>query len=152
MLMSTRALASFPLAGLTMSGAPVPSERAGPWYLMKEQVENSPSQQYFARKYGSVERARIREQEARQTTCAFLQESGQRLRLCAAPHCASARHAARLAHTARYPAAPHARASALSAWPCRAEPASRPQLSIATAIVFYHRFYARETQEGQSNT
>ena len=50
-----------------------------------------------------MEKARAREQETRLTTCAFLQESGQKLRL--------------------------------------------PQLSIATAIVFYHRFYARESYE-----
>ena len=61
----------------------LPSERAGPWYLNPEQIENSPSRQYYVRKYGTVERARTREQEARQTTCAFLQESGQKLRLCA---------------------------------------------------------------------
>jgi len=65
-------------------GTNMPTERAAPWYLSSEQVENSPSMQYFVRKYGSVERARSREQEARQTTCAFLQESGQKLRLCAA--------------------------------------------------------------------
>ena len=60
-----------------------PSERAGPWYLTAEQVENSPSRQHFIRKYGTAERARTREQEMRQTSCAFLQESGQKLRLCA---------------------------------------------------------------------
>ena len=86
-----------------MSGPSVPTEAAPPWYLTAEQINNSPSQQYFVRKYGSVEKARSREQESRLTTCAFLQESGQKLRL--------------------------------------------PQLSIATAIVFYHRFYARESYE-----
>ena len=59
-----------------------PSEAAAPWYLTADQIEASPSREYFVRKYGSVERARIREQESRLTTCAFLQESGQKLRLC----------------------------------------------------------------------
>jgi len=68
-----------------------------------EEIEESPSRQYFVRNFGSVEKARTRENECRLTTCAFLQESGQKLRL--------------------------------------------PQLSIATAIVFYHRFYARESYE-----
>jgi len=77
------------------------SERAPPWYLTAEEIENSPSRAYFVKKYGSVERARSREQESRATACAFLQEAGQKLRL--------------------------------------------PQLSIATAIVFYHRFYAQES-------
>ena len=69
----------------------LPSERAGPWYLNSEQIENSPSRQYYVRKYGTVERARTREQEARQTTCAFLQESGQKLRLCALSPCSHTR-------------------------------------------------------------
>ena len=51
------------------------------WYLTAEQIDNSPSRQYFVRKYGSVERARTKEQESRLETCAFLQESGQKLRL-----------------------------------------------------------------------
>jgi len=84
-------------------GASIPSERAAPWYMSGEDIDNSPSRAFFVKKYGSVEKARSREQECRLTTCAFLQESGQKLRL--------------------------------------------PQLSIATAIVFYHRFYARESYE-----
>ena len=31
--------------------------------------------------------------------------------------------------------------------PSLSSPLRRPQLSIATAIVFYHRFYARESYE-----
>ena len=57
------------------------SERATPFYLSPEEIELSPSRQFFIRKYGSVEKARCREQETRLTTCAFLQESGQKLRL-----------------------------------------------------------------------
>jgi len=52
---------------------------------------------------GNVDVAREKEQTIRKLTCAFLQESGQALRL--------------------------------------------PQLSIATAIVFFHRFYARMSYE-----
>lgn len=65
-----------------MHSSATPSEAAAPWYLTAEQIEASPSRQYFIRKYGSEEKARSREQECRLTTCAFLQESGQKLRLC----------------------------------------------------------------------
>ena len=81
---------------LVFSSAMSASEAAPPWYLTAEMIESSPSRQYFVRKYGSVERARSREQESRLTTCAFLQESGQKLRLCVAlavdraPACESA--------------------------------------------------------------
>lgn len=74
-------------AGETRSGtgsgrADFPSERAAPWFLSLEEIDNSPSRAFFARKYGnSIEKARVREQECRLTTCAFLQESGQKLRL-----------------------------------------------------------------------
>lgn len=54
-----------------------------PWYLSLDAIQGSPSHQFFTRKYGSVEKGRSKEQEVRLTTCAFLQESGQKLRLCA---------------------------------------------------------------------
>jgi hypothetical protein len=63
------------------SSRDIPTERAAPWYLSLEQIDHSPSRSYFVKKYGSVEKARMREQECRLTTCAFLQESGQKLRL-----------------------------------------------------------------------
>lgn len=47
-----------------------------------EEIDNSPSRAYFSKKYGA-DKAKSREQECRLTTCAFLQESGQKLRLCA---------------------------------------------------------------------
>ena len=67
--------------GASSSENGMPTERAAPWYLPLEAVENSPSKDYFIRKHGSAEKARSREQECRLTTCAFLQESGQKLRL-----------------------------------------------------------------------
>ena len=73
--------ASSSAAAAAAASRDLPSERAGPWYLSLEEVEQSPSRQYFVTKYGSVEKARSREQETRLTTCAFLQESGQKLRL-----------------------------------------------------------------------
>jgi len=74
------------------------------WYFTKEQIEKSPSYAYFLKKNGNNDKAALeKELSYRRLTCAFLQESGQKLRL--------------------------------------------PQLSIATAIVFFHRFYARESYE-----
>jgi len=73
------------------------------WYLSKAEIDDSPSRAYFLRKYNSVDQAREKEQSSRRLTCAFLQESGQKLRL--------------------------------------------PQLSIATAIVFFHRFYSKMSYE-----
>ena len=58
----------------------VPPERAAPWCMSLEEIDNSPSRAYFAKKYGA-EKAKSREQECRLATCAFLQESGHRLRL-----------------------------------------------------------------------
>ena len=58
----------------------VPTERAAPWCMSLEEIDNSPSRAYFAKKYGA-EKAKSREQECRLATCAFLQESGHRLRL-----------------------------------------------------------------------
>ena len=58
----------------------VPTERAAPWCMSLEEIDNSPSRAYFAKKYGA-EKAKSREQECRLTTCAFLQESGMKLRL-----------------------------------------------------------------------
>ena len=73
---------------LASSGAPPeerqpPTERAAPWYLTPEQIANSPSQSYFMSRMSgcTVEKARSKEQEYRQATCSFLQESGQKLRL-----------------------------------------------------------------------
>ena len=54
-------------------------------YLTEQQLDHSPSRDYFIRKYGSDERARQREQESRLASCAFLQAAGQKLRLCAPP-------------------------------------------------------------------
>jgi hypothetical protein len=68
-------------ASCSSSAREGPSEKAAPWYMSLEDIEESPSRQYFVQKYGSVEKARIREQECRLSTCAFLQESGQKLRL-----------------------------------------------------------------------
>ena len=53
--------------------------------LTEQQLDHSPSRDYFIRKYGSDERARQREQESRLASCAFLQAAGQKLRLCAPP-------------------------------------------------------------------
>jgi len=82
-----------------MAREPAPSERSSPWYLTRAQIENSPSRKFMVEKCnGDVEKARDRETQQRRLTCAFIQESGQKLRL--------------------------------------------PQLTIASAIVFYHRFFA----------
>jgi len=80
------------------------SELPGPWFLTKEQIDSSPSRKYLLKKCGNdVEKAHNSETQYRRLTCAFLQESGQKLRL--------------------------------------------PQLTIATAIVFYHRFFAHKSYE-----
>ena len=132
----------------------MPAEGAAPWYLTAEHIEDSPSRQYFIRKYGSVERARIREQESRLTTCAFLQESGQKLRLCVRarlrrlPLCLYSRRTCAISGAAAFSARLKflfAAAAWCSSFCCSSH--RRPQLSIATAIVFYHRFYARESYE-----
>ena len=81
---SAAAAPLFSPATMSSSNSAIPAEeRAPPWYLTREQIDNSPSQQYFmARHPGcTVERARSKEQEYRQATCSFLQESGQKLRL-----------------------------------------------------------------------
>ena len=58
----------------------IPNERAA-WYLSSEEIDKSPSREYFIKTYGTEEKARHKEQECRLASCAFLQESGQKLRL-----------------------------------------------------------------------
>eukprot|EP00316_Scyphosphaera_apsteinii_P015717 CAMPEP_0119305206 /NCGR_PEP_ID=MMETSP1333-20130426/6249_1 /TAXON_ID=418940 /ORGANISM="Scyphosphaera apsteinii, Strain RCC1455" /LENGTH=399 /DNA_ID=CAMNT_0007308235 /DNA_START=26 /DNA_END=1225 /DNA_ORIENTATION=+ len=80
------------------------SGSSGYAYLTKSQIDNSPSRQYLLDTFhGDVEKAREKETLNRRVSCAFLQQSGQKLRL--------------------------------------------PQLTIATAIVFYHRFFAHKSYQ-----
>lgn len=106
---------SLPVAVVAARGAVAPkmsvaiplaeSDQPSPWYQTAEVLDESPSRAYFVRKYGSVERARSREQEYRQQTCAFLQETGQKLRLYAALRAPSQRWPRRSAATPTSPVA-----------------------------------------------
>jgi len=127
-------------SGRPTRGAPAQS----PWLFDRQTVENAPSRSWFLqRANGDEVQARKKEEEYRIGSCQFIQDSGRALRMCAPPHGA--------APNARAVRAPAQIYGARSRGPPRAQrPAARaprPQLTIATALVFYHRFYAFKSYE-----
>ena len=154
-----------------------PPDPSAAWYLTKAQLEKTPARRALLQKFGQdAEKAKEKEAQYRRLTVGFLQEAGQKLRLCvprpARGPCAPARGSccgggagARRACAAGYLHTPPLWAPATSlrsrnprhtvrgalpatfAEPSRLPASPRPQLSIATAIVFYHRFYSRQSYD-----
>jgi cyclin T len=134
-------------AGPSASGEQAESE--SPWLLDDHTVSNTPSRGWFQQKCGGDElAARRKEDEYRKLTCAFIQDTGRALRMCARPEPARERIPPPL-RLCR----PRARAAcAIRCARARAElpaerAARRPQLTIASAMVFYHRFFAFKSYE-----
>lgn len=164
--------------GRGSSAADDPPDPSAAWYMTKAQLESTPARKALLQKFGQdAEKAREKEAQYRRLTVGFLQEAGQKLRLCV-PRPASAlflgaawwggrganpgARALRLVGCTRCPLGPgnaaptpdpppDTRCACPSPHPeprvC-ALPRHRPQLSIATAIVFYHRFYSRKSYDG----
>lgn len=163
--------------GSSSSAADDPPDPSAAWYLTKAQLEKTPARKALLQKFGQdAEKAKEKEAQYRRLTVGFLQEAGQKLRLCVprparrpcAPACGSSvvgeqGHGARalLGVCTRCPVGPgnivptpnsprHTVRGAFPAAffePSRLPASRRPQLSIATAIVFYHRFYSRHSYD-----
>ena len=69
--------------GRGSSAADDPPDPSAAWYLTKAQLENTPARKALLQKFGKdAEKAKEKEAQYRRLTVGFLQEAGQKLRLC----------------------------------------------------------------------
>ena len=65
------------------SAADDPPDPSAAWYLTKAQLEKTPARRALLQKFGQdAEKAKEKEAQYRRLTVGFLQEAGQKLRLC----------------------------------------------------------------------
>ena len=69
--------------GRGSSAADDPPDPSAAWYLSKAQLEKTPARKALLQKFqGDAEKAKEKEAQYRRLTVGFLQEAGQKLRLC----------------------------------------------------------------------
>ena len=69
--------------GRGSSAADDPPDPSAAWYLTKAQLEKTPARKALLQKFGQdAEKAKEKEAQYRRLTVGFLQEAGQKLRLC----------------------------------------------------------------------
>lgn len=100
---------------------PAQNPNRHPWLFTTEELHSTPSQTADEQPVTYEE-----ELELRAKTCAFIQEVGIKLRLCGGQP-------------------PRTSDGVVSLMPRRAPYPRSPQLTIATALVFFHRFYMRKS-------
>ena len=65
------------------AGADDPPDPSAAWYMTKAQLEKTPARRALMQKFGQdPEKAKEKEAQYRRLTVGFLQEAGQKLRLC----------------------------------------------------------------------
>ena len=69
--------------GRASSAADDPPDPSAAWYMTKAQLEKTPARKALLQKFGKdAEKAKEKEAQYRRLTVGFLQEAGQKLRLC----------------------------------------------------------------------
>ena len=69
--------------GRGSSAADDPPDPSAAWYMTKAQLEKTPARKALLQKFGQdAEKAKEKEAQYRRLTVGFLQEAGQKLRLC----------------------------------------------------------------------
>ena len=69
--------------GRASSAADDPPDPSAAWYMTKAQLEKTPARKALLQKFGQdAEKAKEKEAQYRRLTVGFLQEAGQKLRLC----------------------------------------------------------------------
>ncbi len=70
-------------SGRGSSAADDPPDPSAAWYMSKAQLEATPARKALLQKFGQdAEKAQEKEAQYRRLTVGFLQEAGQKLRLC----------------------------------------------------------------------